>query len=173
MTTGSIPVAYHQTGNPRKSSSRRFQLRDLDIKIKPIIDIAGSVDARGLWQQQVDDAHIVFHLFRADQFITGDQEAISRVINDAQHVNDWIKKRNSCKLFLVGTHCDLDPAFRGIAHERHGDYLDKFRQIPDVAELVMRHGGDARPHLIIGSMKSQEDTEYLVEEIFKTMSTLG
>ncbi len=177
MTTGSIPVTYHQTVAPRKTPSRRFQLKDLDIKIKPIVDIGGAVEARGSWQQQVNDADIIFHLFRADQFMPGVQEnkkEISRVLDDAQHIHDWIKeKKKSRTVFLIGTHCDQDPAFRGATHERYGDYVDKFRKLQAIRDLVLHHGGEALHHLIVGSMKSEEDTERLVAEIFRTVGMLG
>lgn len=41
LATGSIPADYKQTVAPEKTSSRRFKLGDLDLKVKDSLDVSG------------------------------------------------------------------------------------------------------------------------------------
>src|SRR5262249_21203756 len=41
LSSGSIPAEYKQTIAPQKASSRRFQLKDLDLKMKDTLDVSG------------------------------------------------------------------------------------------------------------------------------------
>ena len=41
LSSGSIPTEYKQTVAPKKASSRRFQLKDLNLKVKDTLDVSG------------------------------------------------------------------------------------------------------------------------------------
>jgi hypothetical protein len=168
LTSGSIPTEYKQTVAPEKAAGRRLQLRDLDLKIKNMLDVGGGTEARGQWLKQVARAHIVFYLLRVDQIISGDAAVAARVLSDARHIKDWLKARQPRPaLCIVGTHCDNDLSFRGQFDNHHGDYVRGFRQRPVVNRLVMECGGVSRAQLVIGSMKTVQSTEELVFEVFK------
>lgn len=167
LTTGSIPSEYKQTVAPEKAAARRFQLKDLDLKVKDTLDVAGAKDAYAVWKELHDQAHVVFYLLRADHLIAGDAEVEGRVRDDLRHIGGWLEARTPRPLFfIVGTHCDLDTEFAGLSADKIGDYVDKFRKLPIVSELVARGGGAGQAKVVLGSMKSVEDTEALVYQIF-------
>ncbi|MEH8197309.1 GTPase domain-containing protein [Aeromonas allosaccharophila] len=143
LSTGSIPAEYKQTVAPEKASSRRFQLQELDLKLKDSLDVSGDKAAYGQWKELHDQADIVFYLLRADQLIAGDRDVEERVRNDLKHIGEWLMARNPHpSFFIIGTHCDLDAEFRSTSANKIGDYVDKFRRLPIVHELVARAGGE-------------------------------
>lgn len=168
LTTGSIPANYKQTIAPEKASARRFQLKKLDLKIKDTLDVSGDKAAYAEWKELYDKADVVFYLLRADSLMAGDTDAANRVRDDLQHIGDWLSLRQPRpKLFIVGTHCDLDHEFPGRSTDRFGDYVDRFRRLPIVLELVARGGGTQQTKVVLGSMKTVRDTEELVYGIFQ------
>jgi hypothetical protein len=62
LTKGLIPTEYTQTVAPTKTASRRFELKDLDLKIKETIDVPGDKSAYAVWKKLHDEAHVVFYL---------------------------------------------------------------------------------------------------------------
>ena len=167
LTSGSIPTEYKQTVAPEKAAGRRLHLRDLDLKIRSMLDVGGGIEARGQWQHQFAQADIVFYLLRVDRIISGDAEIEARVLSDAKQINGWLKDRKSRPaLCIVGTHCDRDPSFRGQFDNSHGDYVRVFRQRQVVHRLLMQCGGTKQTQLVIGSMKTIESTEDLVFAVF-------
>ena len=166
LTTGSIPEGYKQ--NPsQKTAPRRFQLKELDLKIKEGIDVPGSPDAYAEWKELHDQADIVFYLLRADHLIAGDDDVEHRVRADLRHIGGWLEARKPRpRFFIIGTHCDLDSEFVGCPADKIGNYVDKFRKLPIMAELVARGGGAKQAKVVLGSMKTIPDTEALVYEIF-------
>ena len=167
LTTGSIPSEYRQTVAPDKKPPRRFQLGELDLKVKEMLDISGDVAAYAEWRAEVGRADIVFYLLRADRLLERDAVVESRVRNDLRHVGGWLEKRPSRPdVFIVGTHCDRDPEFRRLSPKTEGDYMDKFRRLPLVSELVARAGGAQQAKLVLGSLETVSDTEALVFKVF-------
>lgn len=172
LTTGSIPAEYKQTVAPEKTSSRRFQLNDLDLKVKDSLDISGDKAAYGEWKELFEQADVVFYLVRADRLIAGDRDVEARVRDDLKHIGGWLTSRNlRPSIFIIGTHCDLDPEFRSTSSSKMGDYVDKFRQIPIVVELVARAGGAQQTKVVLGSMKSTQNTEALVYQVFMQVTS--
>ncbi|RSF08858.1 GTPase domain-containing protein [Achromobacter aegrifaciens] len=167
LTTGSIPAEYKQTIAPEKAPSRRFELGDLDLNVKESLDVSGDKAAYGEWKKQHDQADIVFYLLRADRLIVGDRNVENRVLDDLKHIGDWLKSRApSPQFFIVGTHCDLDAEFSRTSANNAGDYVDKFRQLPVVKELVKRAGGTQQAQVVLGSMQNAPDTEALMYQVF-------
>lgn len=172
LTTGSIPAEYKQTVAPEKASARRFQLKDLDLKVKDSLDVSGDKAAYAEWKELHDQADVVFYLLRADRLIAGDPDIESRVRDDMRHIGGWLEARSTRpRLFIIGTHCDFDPEFQSTSTDKVGDYIDKFRRLPIVAELVARAGGAHQAKVVLGSMKSVQDTEALVYQVFMQVTS--
>lgn len=168
LETGSIPAEYKQTVAPEKSASRRFQLHDLDLKVKSSLDVSGDKAAYGEWKELHDQADVIFYLLRADKLVAGDREVESRVRDDLKHIGGWLQTRVSRpRFFIIGTHCDLDAEFLRTPADNFGGYVDSFRALPIVTELVSRGGGAQQVKVVLGSMKSNRDTEALVYQIFR------
>ncbi len=114
-----------------------------------------------------EEADVVLYLLRADRLIAGDADVEGRVRDDLRHIGGWLEARASRpKFFIVGTHCDLDTEFANLSADKAGDYVDSFRKLPIVTELVARGGGAQQVKVVLGSMKSVADTEALVYQIF-------
>lgn len=172
LTTGSIPVEYKQTVAPEKTSSNRFSLKDLDLKVKDTLDLSGDKAAYAEWKDLHDKADIVFYLLRADRLIAGDHVVESRVRDDVQHISEWLEARNPRpSFFIIGTHCDFDAEFQSTSANKIGDYVDKFRQLSIVSELVARAGGAQHAKVVLGSMKTVQDTEALVYQVFMQVTS--
>jgi energy-coupling factor transporter ATP-binding protein EcfA2 len=172
LTTGSIPAEYKQTVAPEKASSRRFSLKDLDLKVKETLDLSGDKAAYAEWKELHDKADVVFYLLRADRLIAGDRDVEGRVRDDLRHISGWLEGRNPRPLFfIIGTHCDLDAEFQSASADKIGDYVDKFRRLPIVSELVARAGGAQQAKVVLGSMKTAQDTETLVYQIFMQVAS--
>ena len=167
LSTGSIPAEYKQTVAPEKASSRRFQLKDLDLKVRDSLDVSGDKAAYGEWKELHDQADVVFYLLRADRLVACDRDVESRVRDDMKHIGIWLESRNPRpRFFIIGTHCDLDSEFRTTSADNIGDYVDKFQRLRIVQEFVARTGGTQQSKVVLGSMKTLQDTEALVYQIF-------
>jgi GTPase SAR1 family protein len=167
LSSGSIPEKYRQTLAPEKASARRVQLKDLDLKVADTLDVPGSKDAYAEWKKLHDQSDVVLYLLRADRLIAGDAAVETRVRDDLRHIGGWLEARSPRPpLFIVGTHCDLDPEFASLSPDRRGDYIDKFHKLPIVSESVARGGGGQVAKVVLGSLKTIQDTEILVYQLF-------
>lgn len=172
LSTGSIPAEYKQTVAPEKVSSRRFQLKELDLKVKESFDVSGDKAAYGEWKELHDQADVVFYLLRADRLIAGDPDVEARVRDDLKHLGGWLETRPTRPLFfIIGTHCDFDAEFCSTSADKIGDYVDNFRRLPIVTELVTRAGGGQQAKVVLGSMKTTQDTEALVYQVFMQVTS--
>ena len=170
LTTGSIPSEYKQTAMIEKAPARRFQIKELNLKIKSTLDLGGA-KVYGEWKKLHDQADVVIYLLRADLLIVGHNEHETRVKEDLKHIADWRNEQKSRpKFFIIGTHCDLDPEYPALTHGTIGDYVDKFRKLPTIATLVAWGGGTQQVKVLLGSMKTLEDTEDLVFQLFTQMT---
>lgn len=171
LATGSIPLKYEQTLDPDKVSGRRFQLKELDLKIKDMLDVSGNKLAYNEWKKLHDEADIVFYLLRADHLIAGDVSVEGRVREDLRQIGGWLEARTPrSPFFIIGTFCDFDAEFTKLSADKIGDYVDKFRRLPIIMELVARAGGTQQSKVVLGSMKTIPDTEALVYQIFRQVS---
>lgn len=167
LTTGSIPAEFKQTVAPEKGSSRRFSLKDLDLEVKETLDLSGDKAAYAEWKELHDKADVVLYLLRADRLIAGDRDVEGRVRDDLRHISGWLEARSPRpRFFIIGTHCDFDVQYQSTSADRIGEYVDKFRRLPIVSELVARAGGAHQAKVVLGSMKTVQDTEALVYQVF-------
>lgn len=163
------PPGYTQY--PEPVPARRFQLKELDIILKESWDISGSVKRFAEWKTLCQDADMVLYLLRADRLLVGDKTVETRVIQDIRHVSEWLNDNNKRpQFFIVGTHCDLDPDFAALTPKTEGKYLDRFERLPIVADIVCRIGSPSRTTIVLGSLKTPEQTEILVHRLFKIAS---
>jgi hypothetical protein len=83
-----------------------------------------------------------------------------------RHIGEWLEEQPK-PFFIIGTHCDLDGEYAAsLSAKRLGDYTDRFRKLSIVNDLFAHGGGDKRTRLVLGSMKSIQDTEELVYSLF-------
>ena len=167
LATGTIPEDYQQTVMPEKTSSNRQQLKDLDLKIKKSLDLPGAKESYSDWKSLCETADVVLYLLRADRILARDREVGRRVKADVRHIGEWLKERDGAMpLYIIGTHCDLDPNFGKIDAKNIGDYHDRFSKLPLVREIVALAGGSSRAKVVVGSMKDRKHTEALVYVLF-------
>lgn len=173
LTSGSIPADYKQTVAPEKTAAHRFQLKDLDLKIKKGLDLSGDKANYAEWKELHDQSDIVLYLLRADRLIAGDEEVESRARDDLRQISYWLESRGKQRplFFIVGTHCDLDREFATLTEDRVGDYMDKFRRLPIMRELVAHSGGACLTKVVLGSMATIESTEALTYQIFSQVKS--
>ena len=167
LATGSVPSEYRQTVAPEKKPLRRFRLEELNLRIKKTLDLSGDPAAYAGWRALIGQADVVFYLLRADHLLDRDAVVEGRVRNDLRHIGGWLEQRSPRPFFfIIGTHCDLDPEFCSLSPKTEGNYVDKFRRLPLVSELVARAGGAQQVKLVLGSMRTIKDTEALVFKVF-------
>lgn len=172
LTTGSIQSEYKQTVAPKKAAARRFHLKDLDLRIKDSLDVSGDKAAYAEWKALHDESDMVFYLLRADRLIGGDRDVEARVRDDLRHISGWLEDRSPRpRFFIIGTHCDFDTEFQSLSPDKMGDYVDQFRSLPIVGELVARAGGAQQAKVVLGSMKTVQDTEALVYQVFMQVAS--
>lgn len=172
LTTGTIPTEYKQTVAPQKNAERRFKLKELNLKIQETLDISGDKAAYAEWKELHDKADLVLYLLRADRLIAGDKEVETRVRDDLRHIGGWRESREpNSRLFIVGTHCDRDAEFVKLSADKRGEFTDKFHKLPVVSELLARAGGAHNVKVVLGSMKTIQNTEELVYEIFAQVAS--
>jgi hypothetical protein len=168
LATGSIPASYKKTSKPEKVGSRRFALKDLNLKLRDTRDLPGDEDFRGEWKQAYDSADLVLYLVRADRLLAGHEATEVRAREDLQQLEMWRKEADGARprLFIIGTFCDEDPAFLKVDDQNYAEYADRFRRLPIMTELVARGGGHAEVKVVLGSMNNTQGTEALVYQLF-------
>lgn len=167
LTSGSLPVEEKQTVAATPVASGRRKLAELDLKLKETRDVPGA-EAYPHWKKLVEEADIAFYLLRADLLLAGDQEANEQVRRDVAHIAGWLAQAKRRPLFcLLGTHCDLDPEYASFVSEgRLGEYQDRFSRLETVRLLRLSAGGDEKARLFVGSLRTEEDCEALVQTLF-------
>ena len=156
-----------QTVASEKVRRRRFKLKNLNLKLKDTLDLPGSKDQYPEWKQLLVKSDVVLYLLRADRLIIGDKMVEARVRDDVKHIGEWLDARSPRpQLFVIGTHCDLDEEYQSLSDHSVGNYLDNFRKLPIMTEVVLRGGGANDVKVSLGSLKTKEETEKLVIKIF-------
>jgi len=102
------PEQTSQTYCP-EDGGRKYQKGGVTFKIR--YDVPGDKDNYTIWKNCFEQSDIVFYLLRADKIIAGDRDTEQRVLADSSQIGGWLKKRqgNLPHIFIIGTHCDLDP----------------------------------------------------------------
>ena len=167
LTTGTFSPEYIETAEPTKEAGRKFQLRDLELKIDDIIDFSGGEEWYPLWEQQFKKADIVFYLFKANEYFSGNKQTQNRVHQDLGQIDIWFRenKNHNPIYFLVGTHCDLIPGYsenasKSNARARFNEELLKY----PIAKELKLHVDATR--IKLGSTLNPENAEELVYRLF-------
>lgn len=179
FSKGSIPEKYKPTEGVYIAEGRKFAVRDLemkiDLEIEKLRDVDGSPDAYDQWKRSADEADIILYLLRVDLLFLHDKATAERIIQDIKQIVLWIKSRSGDKpkLFILGTHCDRDPKYAERNTNKDNVYIDTFRKLPCVRELISEAGGISNVKIVLGSMKSLPDTEFLVFNLFMQIAALS
>ena len=166
LTKGTFSKEYAQTLHPKKTDSNHFELKDLELEVEESIDVPGSDDSYGQWEDITKKADIVLYLLRADKLKAGDKRTEERVKKDMGQIGNWLKSPKEYPLFIIGTYCDrTNPDFTKLPKDRKGDYVDEMRSMPIFREIVRLGGGAAKVKVAFGSLKSEASIEDLVYEV--------
>ncbi|HAJ58126.1 MAG TPA: hypothetical protein DCP31_01680 [Cyanobacteria bacterium UBA8543] len=159
---------YNQTVTPKDTEKRRFKLDEIDIKVKKTRDVGGGKEDYLAWKQLFMESDLVFYLVRADKLLKRDLKTEQRVEADLNHIRGWIQQSKSAQqVFIIGTHCDLDPEFRNIKPNNVGDYVDRFRQLPSVTKMTVLASNVRPVNVVIGSLENEQSANQLVSQIFQ------
>jgi len=171
LTTGSIPENYEETLYSTECDGRRFQLKDLQLRIKDSFDVGGAKhNICEEWKNEFIESDIVFYLLRADLLMNDDSDTVNRVRSDFNIIKDWVDElevKERPTFYIIGTHCDLDILYSKLPEKNKAAYIDKFQLLPIIVDLRCLGGVDK---VILGSMKTLEYTEALVYAIFKQVT---
>ena len=171
LTTGTLSKEYVKTARPKKTDSRRFKLKKLDLKIEESIDSPGSEYYYSQWENITKDADIVLYLLRVDLLMKGDRETEERVKRDISHVSDWLQEsEKKYPLFIIGTYCDQTvPDFTKLSKNEKVDYVDERCRMPIFRDIELRGGGAQHVRFVFGSLKSKDTTEKLVYNMLASL----
>ena len=89
LAKGSLPKKYKATNRPEKvkADRGRFQLRELDLVIKDMIDVPGSKNRYDAWKRTTKEADIVMYLLRVDFLMAGHTGPRGAVRGEAARTN--------------------------------------------------------------------------------------
>lgn len=162
LAKGEIPKEFEQTQTPQRFSGEMVKLKDLEFKLKEIIDVPGSESSIETWKKEYQSSDLIIYLFRLDLLnapFNNGEETLKRMQKDARRLETWRERDSSNKesprvTILVGTHLDKDVTYK---KENYKDYEDSVSK--KIREVKIRLKAT---DLIIGSMQNQETTQKLV-----------
>jgi len=162
---GEVPETAEQTLTAEAKGKTKYKLRELNLDIRKCTDVAGGKDAYPEWKKLFKEADIVFYLFRADLLKKRDSDVEERVTDDSHQIRKWIDSRDRPPLlFIIGTHCDLDPEFSRCCNPKTwGDYNDEFTELPFINGLKVRLGSEAK--ILVGGLNTKENLELLMYSV--------
>jgi len=188
LREGRIPTTYAQTLTQDKvgaGRARLYALETLDgaarpvqkkLALKPGYDVPGSAEAAEAWREVADAANIILYLFRCDWVYGGNRGHVDRIREDAAFLAQVISDartegtiRSNTRCALVGTHFDLVPGYRGPAEgSKFYRWHNMMEESPDVtaARWRLEVALADLPALVVGSMKTLQDTQELAFRLF-------
>ncbi len=171
LTSGVITEDYIQTLAPTAVRGRKFDLRELSLRLRETIDVPGGQVAYGVWKDLFDDADLVFYLFRVDKIKSGNPDTIRRIQQDTKQIRQWIdeKKRNPPTVIAIGTFCDFDPEYRNLTLSTKGNYQESFLRLDVIKQVVRNINAE---WWVLGSMENRINTEDLAYRLFNTIKAL-
>ena len=157
LSKGSLPKKYEGTNYPEPVRGRRFQLKELKLVIKDMVDVPG----RGgyTWERIVKDADIVLYLLRVDRLMKGHKPTEDRVQRDIGRIKRWLDDNpKEFPLFIIGTHCDrTDPDWTTLSADQIVEYEDKVRDMAIFQDLELLGGGARNVTLVARELKVEGD----------------
>lgn len=168
LTKGTLSKRYDATRVTRKTEPNDFQLKELELKIKESKDVPGDTSQYGQWKNIVQKADIALYLLRTDRLMEGDKCTEERVKRDIGLIGKWLQEKpKKIPFFIIGTYGDLTtPDLTMLPKDERVVYEDKIRGMPIFQEIALRSSvGGRKVRFVFGSLKSQDTTEILVQEI--------
>lgn len=171
LVNGTIPKGYKKTLTAVKTPKKKINLRELHLQLKESRDLPGDDSSRAEWKSLVEESDFVLYLLRADHVLANNADVEKRVKSDIRFIAEWIEQNNTpkCdrKLFVVATHCDMSAYYQSTYSTDMAGFLDMFKKLPVIRELVIRGGGLKKVRVIAGSMRTEQETEVLAYQILR------
>lgn len=165
LSTGVIPEEYEQTLSEQTLKGRKLKLSELKLKISEINDVPGDKEFYHKWKSAVTRSDLIYYLARADQIIE-QTENRKRVHSDIKHLVGWLSENPGKKVFFIGTHCDLIPAYTKLTPATRGNFQDTFFKNEEMKEVsMMLCRVDAG--MILGSLVTEKDIQRVVHQSFQ------
>jgi GTPase SAR1 family protein len=165
FSSGVLPEKYEQTLSENRLDGRTIQLSELKLKVSEINDVPGDKDFYKQWKEAVNRADIVYYLARADKALQS-ADTRKRILNDVKHLGTWSKENPGKRIFFVGTHCDLVPAYSKLSSADRGDFQDTFFKLEELREVALRLR-ELNAGLILGSLGTERGIQQVVHQSFQ------
>lgn len=168
LFNGHLPESYQQTVRPTNAKGRRFSLKDLqlDVDVKSTIDLPGSKDYYSDWKKAVLSSDVVIYLARTDEILSNDVKKNRLIINEIRHIRSWISESSqNKKIYILTTYADYIDKFNA-SDDIRDKFIESFRNLPSVRNLILHAGGGDSTRLIVGSMVDTGETESLIYNLF-------
>lgn len=166
LTTGVLRTDYDQNTEVRKTKSNKLRMNDLCLRIKKGKDVPGAQADYPKWKELHASSDLTLYLFRADLVLRNDEQVLQRIEDDLAQIRRW-RSENDHPLFLIGTHCDLDPEYGDYASGRIGEYRDRIATHPGMMRTMQL--SNYAP-LIVGSLNSQEAANLAVISLLNQLT---
>lgn len=170
LCDGEFSADYSQTLNPETKNSRRQKVGGVTISIKATQDVSGLASARSDWKKNCRKADIILYFLNAHRALRDNKRYIGRISRDFDLISGWLDdlRGKQISLYLVGTHCDLDPDYDP---SMPGDYLEKFERLlepPEPLQRLRERFTQNNFRVFLGSMATEDGMQSLLRQIFKT-----
>ncbi len=120
---------------------------------------------------------------RADKVFANHKPTKDRIDKDLGQIKRYLAENDQSgdkdqgkqqSLFMIGTHCDLDPQFKNITPETEGTYHDEFMKKLTSHKLFFLlttkyNQGKGTP-VILGSMKTRSEMEKIAYKLLLQVS---
>ena len=174
LTEGWIPKEHVETIGAEKTKWKRLDLKGLDIKVKDGKDVGGREDARNkAWKDVVLQSDVVLYLLMAHDLLARDERTLARIESDAAMICSWMDEREKAgkgraRVAIIGTHADLDARFATMKME---DFRELFSKNEHIHHLALQFGGTGSTLVVLGSLKTLDDTQTLVHTLFAELGS--
>ncbi|MFN3129338.1 hypothetical protein [Roseibium sp.] len=172
LQTGTLPDEYTQTVVAERVQSVRKRLAQLELSLKPTVDLPGGSDALPMWKKAFEDADTILYLVNAPKLLADDFNTINRLKRDTRAIRKWLDETKDKKglptksVIIIGTFADQDPDF---SFRKSADYKDKFLENEELDDALARLGNVP---VVVGSLQDITHTEYLVLWAFQTLASI-
>jgi hypothetical protein len=162
LTTGVLSTDYSQTTEERKTKRNKLKMGDLALRIKRSKDVPGAQVDYPRWKEIHKSSDLTLYLFRADLVLADDSDVLQRIEDDLGQIRRW--RAEDHPLYLIGTHCDLDPKYKKYFPDKIGDYRDRLAKRMGRALQLSNHAP-----MIVGSLRSEETTQDVVRSLLHSL----
>lgn len=154
LTTGEVYVGEYKPGSSSKVTPKHIlKMKDLELVIKESEDIAGGKQYRDQWDSLIKQADVICYLIRGDKVYAENREYISLI---DEHISQIFEaKKEAQKLYLLITYLDTIPKY-----QEDAEIVKE-----QISEILETSAFKKNTKAIYGSLKTQESTELLVEQL--------